>query len=60
MARVMIDCPETGKRIYTHMNFDWLEFEAVTIGTKSVVCPACGKIHQWTRSDSTLEDDGGG
>ena len=60
MARVMIICPETDKPIYTHMSFDWFGFDAVTIGTKSVKCPKCGQIHQWTRHDSFLEDDGGG
>ena len=60
MARVMINCPETGKPVYTHMNFDWLHFDAVTIGTRSVTCPECGEVHEWTRDDSYLEDDGGG
>ncbi len=60
MARVMINCPETGRPIYTHMNFDWLEFDSVTIGTKSVECPECGKVHEWTRHDAYLDEEGGG
>lgn len=60
MARVMINCPDTGKPIYTHMNFDWLDFDAIPVGTKSVECPQCGKFHEWTRADAYLEDDGGG
>ncbi len=58
MARVMIDCPDTGKAIYTHMNFEWCGYDAVQIGTRSVPCPECGKVHQWTRDDSYLEEDG--
>ncbi len=60
MARVMIDCPETGKAIYTHMNFEWIGYDSVQIGTKSVPCPVCGKVHEWTRDDSYLEEDGSG
>lgn len=60
MARVMITCPETGKPVYTHMNFDWQGFDAIPLGTKSIQCPQCGEDHHWTRQDAYLEDDGGG
>ena len=60
MARVMIHCPETGKPVYTHMNFDWIEFESVTIGTRHMECPMCGKTHEWKRADAFLDDEGGG
>ena len=58
MARVMIDCPQTGQPVYTHMNFDWFCYDALQIGTRSVPCPVCGALHEWTRRDSYLEEDG--
>lgn len=58
MARVTIDCPDTGKTVYTHVHFEWLGYEAVPLGTISVPCPECGKVHEWTRDDSLPEEDG--
>lgn len=58
MARVMIDCPETGKPVYTHLNFEETEWDAVPIGARQIECPRCGKIHQWVRADAYLDDDG--
>lgn len=60
MARVMIICPHTQKQVYTGMNFDWMQFESVQIGEKSVTCPECGEEHIWTRADATLVADGAG
>lgn len=60
MARVMITCPETGKPIYTRLNFDWNTFESVRIGVRTVYCPKCGKEHTWRRQDADLDEDGGG
>jgi len=40
------------------MNFEWFEYDAIPIGTKSVACPVCGKVCEWTRKDSYLEEDG--
>ena len=60
MARVMINCPETGEPVYTGMTFDWPSFETVKIGEKSVRCSACGDEHTWKRPDAYLEEDGGG
>jgi endogenous inhibitor of DNA gyrase (YacG/DUF329 family) len=58
MARVMIECPDTGKPVYTHLNFEWIGDEAIPLGIQSVPCPICGKVHEWTRKDSYLEEDG--
>lgn len=60
MARVMITCPETGKPIYTHLNFDWNTFDSARIGERSVECPKCGKTHTWRRADADLDETGGG
>lgn len=59
MARVMITCPETGKPIYTGMNFDWGPFESVQINEKAVPCHLCGETHVWRRKDAFLDEDGG-
>jgi hypothetical protein len=59
VARIMIMCPERERSVYTGMNFDWDEFDAVPIGEKSVRCPHCGQIHKWGRADAFLEEDGG-
>ncbi len=59
VARVMINCPETGESVYTGMTFDWPSFENVRIGEKSVRCSACGDEHTWKRPDAFLEEDGG-
>ena len=42
MARIMINCPETGEPVFTGMSFDWSSFESVKIGEKLVRCSACG------------------
>ncbi|NQU62049.1 MAG: hypothetical protein HQ512_13035 [Rhodospirillales bacterium] len=60
MARVMIECPETGEPVFTGMTFDWPSFENVKIGEKSVRCSVCGDEHFWKRPDAYLEEDGGG
>ncbi len=60
MARVMISCPETGKPVYTHLNYDWEAFENTRIGERSIECPACGKVHRWRWEDADLDEDGCG
>ena len=60
MARVMINCPETGESVFTGMTFDWPTFENVRIGEKLVKCSSCGDEHLWKRPDAHLEEDGGG
>ncbi len=56
----MITCPETGKPIYTHLNFDWSSFESTRIGEREIECPECHKVHTWRRGDADLDEDGGG
>ena len=60
MARVMIDCTETGESVYTGMTFDWSTFENVKIGERLVRCSSCGDEHTWKRPDAHLEEDGAG
>ena len=61
MARVMIRCPNTGKLVYTHHDFEEIEFDAIPIGKRTLpACPACGKAHEWDKADTILEEEGGG
>lgn len=60
MACIVIVCPETGKRVYTGMNFDWTTFDALKIGKQVFRCPRCRNLHTWTRWDADLVSDGAG
>jgi endogenous inhibitor of DNA gyrase (YacG/DUF329 family) len=60
MPRLMITCPETGKPVYTHFNFNWTTLDSARIGEQTVQCPKCGDVHSWRREDAYLEEDGGG
>lgn len=59
MARVMIECPKTGRAIYTGLNLSWTTFESYEIGESRIKCAHCGEIHVWTRSDAMLDEAGG-
>jgi endogenous inhibitor of DNA gyrase (YacG/DUF329 family) len=56
----MISCPETGKPVYTHLNYDWEAFERTRTDEQSIECPRCGKVHHWRWADADLDEDGGG
>jgi len=60
MPRVMIECPETKKEVYTGINLNWETFESYRIGKNKLPCPQCGKEHEWTRADALLDEAGGG
>ena len=59
MARVMIECPKTGRMIYTGLNLSWTTFETYEIGESCIKCAHCGEVHEWTRSDAMLDEVGG-
>ena len=59
MARVMIECPETHKPVYTGNNFSWMEFDGLALEERELQCPECGRIHRWNKSDAYLVADGG-
>ncbi len=60
MSQVLITCPETGRPVYTGMNFEWSTFETLDLPEQSLKCPECGKIHAWTKSEAFTRADGGG
>lgn len=44
--RVMITCPDFGKRVYTGPNLDWSALEALGEEEHSFRCPSCGTTHK--------------
>jgi uncharacterized protein (UPF0212 family) len=59
MSRVMIDCPKAGGPVYTHLNFEEFDWDAIPVGARQIECPQCGEMHSWRRADAYLEEDGG-
>ncbi len=60
MPRVLIECPDTGKQVYTGINLNWETFESYKFGAQTLPCPECGREHQWSRADALLDEAGGG
>lgn len=60
MPQVMIRCPETGKDVYTGLNFDWSTLDWEPLGELSFRCNECGQEHAWTKEDAILRADGAG
>ena len=59
MSRVMIECPEAGGPVYTHLNFEAFDWDAIPVGEREIECPHCGRMHVWHRADAWLDEDGG-
>jgi hypothetical protein len=47
MGTVMIKCPDTGHDIPTGMVADRERFKATPVFFARVLCPLCGKQHEW-------------
>ena len=60
MPQVMIQCPATGKDVYTGLNFAWSTLDWEPLGELSFTCSACGAAHTWTKDDAILRADGAG
>jgi len=60
MSQVLITCPETGRPVYTGLNFEWPTFESTDLPKQALKCPLCGKVHEWAKDDAYLRADGGG
>jgi hypothetical protein len=57
MARIMIKCPKTRRDVSTGMAADkdsWAKLPEAWLGT-AFRCPACDTMHNWSRSDASLE-----
>lgn len=60
MRKVLIDCPLTGKAIFTGVKLpeDLLQSKDVRIGPHQAHCFHCGKVHRWEREDAYLAPNG--
>lgn len=54
VARVLIQCPETGETVGTVLRLRPSAFEALT-GEHGFRCARCGLIHNWRKEDAWLE-----
>lgn len=54
MANIMIRCPHTGIDVSTGIDMDWTAFNRLRDVRSELVCPACGGIHGWIRSEAWL------
>jgi hypothetical protein len=50
----MIICPVTGKAVSTGIDTEIATLEQAYPFQSSVLCPACGAEHSWTRSDAWI------
>jgi len=56
MGMLMIKCPSTGRAVSTGIETSGVEQLPTVIAT--TVCPACGRVHEWTKDDAWLEEGG--
>jgi len=56
MGIIMINCPSTGRAVSTEIEMQNVERLPTVIAT--MVCPACGGVHEWTKNDAWLEKGG--
>jgi hypothetical protein len=57
MARVMINCPDTGEPVPTGFDMNQQSFETSQMSGNSFgPCPACGQMHTWDKEDAYLEE----
>jgi hypothetical protein len=56
MGIIMINCPATGRRVST--GIETVDIEELPAVTAKMVCPACGRMHDWTKADAWLVPSG--
>jgi len=56
MGVVMIQCPSTGREVST--GIEMLDVNELPAVKATAVCPACGRIHEWTKHDAWLAEGG--
>jgi hypothetical protein len=56
MGIIMISCPATGRGVST--GIETIGIEDLPLVTAKMVCPACGRVHDWTKADAWLDDGG--
>jgi hypothetical protein len=53
---LMIKCPATGRGVST--GIEVLSTERLPVVTAPMLCPACGRVHHWTKNDAWLAAGG--
>jgi hypothetical protein len=56
MGVLMIQCPSTGREVST--GIEMIDVEQLPAVKATTVCPACGRVHEWTKHDAWLADGG--
>ncbi len=56
MAMIMIRCPSMGRAVST--GIEVVDVEQLPIVIATTVCPACGRIHRWTKNEAWLTEGG--
>jgi endogenous inhibitor of DNA gyrase (YacG/DUF329 family) len=56
MGIITIRCPATGRDVSTGIEMS--DVEQLPGVKAKMVCPACGRVHDWTRDDAWLADSG--
>jgi len=57
MGMITIICPVTGRPVETGMLMSRTDFERAVLERNELRCPACGRIHTWSKRDATLRED---
>lgn len=57
MARLMIDCPVTGKPVFTGIDMPAQALENATMIDNKVTCPHCRDTHVWQKEEAYLEKE---
>jgi hypothetical protein len=56
MGIIMINCPATGHGVST--GIEVCATDQLPIVTATTVCPACGRVHAWTKNEAWLVNGG--
>jgi len=56
MPKIMIICPTTKQPVRTGLDFPRELFETINIRDTTTKCPACGRVHTWSKKDAFLEE----
>jgi hypothetical protein len=56
MGVLMIECPSTGREVST--GIEMLDIEQLPTVKATIVCSACGRVHEWTKRDAWLAEGG--
>lgn len=56
MGSILIRCPQTKSFVFTGLNMDHETFFGQDLGAYDLVCPDCGDLHRWAKSDAWIKD----